>query len=59
MTEKKQRGRAVTIRCVVCGLEVTGVEDETGLVKASDRSRPALGAPAKDGYCMTHAPRQG
>ena len=53
----KRENRAVTIRCVVCGLEVTGVEDENGIVRASDRSRPALDAPVKDGYCMRDAPK--
>jgi hypothetical protein len=33
--------RAVTIKCSVCGLEVTGVVDANGVVHASDRSRPA------------------
>lgn len=33
--------RAVTIKCSVCGLEVTGVVDALGVVHASIRSRPA------------------
>ena len=46
--------RAATIRCVTCGLEVTGVLNGGRLVP-SDRSRPAIDATPIDGYCMLHA----
>lgn len=49
--------RAVTIRCVVCGLEVVGVKDAKGVVRPSDRSRPEPGAPVKRGYCIKDAPK--
>lgn len=47
--------RGVTIRCLVCGIEITGSLTDDGRVMPSDRVRPALGAPVIDGLCMTHA----
>jgi hypothetical protein len=45
--------RGATVKCMSCGLEVTGVELVDGRIKASDRTRPALDAPVKQGLCMS------
>ena len=47
----KKANRAVTVKCGVCGLEVVGVRDAAGLVRPSDRSRPALDEPPVGGLC--------
>jgi hypothetical protein len=47
--------RAVTIRCVKCGLRLTGVMHVNGTLHASDRSRPAPDAPEQDGLCASCA----
>ena len=49
--------RAVTIKCSVCGLEVTGVVDAQGVVHASDRSRPANDK-VQVGICITCSDRR-
>lgn len=47
--------RAVTVRCRICGLEVTGAMDTQGVVRPSNRSRPEMDEPIQDGYCIEHA----
>lgn len=47
-------GRAVTIRCLECGLEVAGRENALGEVRPSDGPHEG---PVKDGLCMEHAPK--
>ena len=49
--------RAVTIRCVVCGLEVTGVKMRDGTVRPSDRSRSTNGQAIERGYCVRDMPK--
>lgn len=44
--------RAVTIKCVKCGLEVTGVRQPGGIIRPSNTSRPELGAPVEPGLCI-------
>ena len=47
-------GRAVTIRCLECGLEVAGRENALGEVRPTDGPHDG---PVKDGLCTTHAPK--
>lgn len=44
----------ITVRCVVCGIEITGHVIKGGQVKASNKV-PA-DEPARPGYCPAHFP---
>lgn len=46
----------VTVRCMVCGLEVTGRLQRDGLhVKPDNRVRPEPGSRVRNGLCTKHA----
>ena len=48
--------RLVTISCLVCGKDVTGVVDTNGVVHASDSNRPAMDT--QTGICTSCAERR-